>query len=407
MSSSLPESGPALFTAERARLSDEALLARLVGFDSTSAHSNLPIADFIADYLDLPGIRTTRNPSPDGTKTNLVVEVGPATDPDRRDGLVLSGHMDVVPATEPDWQSDPFELLALDDRLVGRGACDMKGFVALAINTAARLRPDALAAPLALVITYDEEVGTLGAHQFAHTWPDDHPLPRRAIIGEPTSLRAVRLHKGHARGVVEIGGTPAHSGYPHLGHSAIEPLGRAIVALGELGRELREERPEQSEHFPEVPFVALNLAIVEGGSAINIVPERARLEIGYRILPGMDSAQIDERVRRCLARALDGEDWRYEPGSTSPPMLLDEEHDLHQAVCRLAGQEETVSASYATDAGWFDRVGFDCLLYGPGDIGVAHKPNEWLPRAELERCARDLETLVDHYCTRPLASPSR
>lgn len=381
-------------------LSDLDLLARLVAFDSTSHHSNLPIADAICEYLDRPGIRIERNPNAGGDKTNLVVEVGPETPADRS-GLMLSGHMDVVPATEPEWQSDPFELVDQGDRVVARGACDMKGFVALAVNAAARWseRSDEMRAPLALVITFDEEIGTLGAHHFVDTWPlDDHPLPRRSVIGEPTSLQAVRLHKGHARGHLVLRGTPAHSGYPHLGRSAIEPMGRAIVALSQLGEELRGELHEASEFFPEVPFVALNLARLDGGSAINIVPDHCRLDIGFRVLPGLDADDVHARIRKTLQSVLEGEDWRYQAGDQSPPMSLPADHDLHRAVCALNDQAETVSASYATDAGWFQTGGFDCVLYGPGDIGVAHKPNEWVPKAELEQCAADLDRLVDTFC---------
>lgn len=381
-------------------LSDVELLARLVSFDSTSHNSNLPIADAISDYLDRPGIRIQRNPSADGQKTNLVVEIGPETPADR-DGLMLSGHMDVVPATEPEWQSDPFELVDRGERLVARGACDMKGFVALAVNAAVRWADcaDRLTAPLALVITFDEEIGTLGARHFVDTWPlADHPLPRRSVIGEPTSLQAVRLHKGHARGKLIVRGTPAHSGYPHLGHSAIEPMGRALVALSAVGEELRTERHDASEHFPEVPFVALNLARIQGGSAINIVPDHCLLEIGLRVLPGMKAHDVHVRLEAALQDVLGGEDWSYEIGDESPPMSLDDDHDLHRAVCDLAGQSETVSASYATDAGWFQEGGFDCVLYGPGDIGVAHKPNEWVPKDELARCRDGLDTLVRRFC---------
>lgn len=219
-----------------ALLSDAELLRRLVGYDSTSRNSNLPIADFIADYLDRPGVRIARNLSPDGDKANLVIRLGPAdADPTRR-GLVLSGHMDVVPADEDGWESEPFTLTAREDRYVGRGACDMKGFLALAMNRTRALDPARLARPLALVFTYDEELGTLGARHFVETW-DAQTLPRDAVIGEPTSLAVVRMHKGYLKLRVAFTGRAAHSGYPHLGQNAIEPAGRAIVALASLRRE--------------------------------------------------------------------------------------------------------------------------------------------------------------------------
>ncbi len=383
-------------------LSDVELLRRLVGFDSTSRNSNLPIADFICDYLDRPGVRVTRHPSPDGEKTNLVVLVGPEPDADRA-GLMLSGHMDVVPAEEPEWRSDPFELTETDTAWVGRGACDMKGFVALAINTAARAAAARAAtaelrSPLALVLTYDEEVGTLGAHHFARTWPAERPLPRAAVIGEPTSLEVVRLHKGHCKLHLELTGKSAHSGYPHLGQSAIEPAGRAIVALARLRRALESESCPHGEHFPEVPFVALNVARIEGGSAVNIIPDRCRIDLGFRVLPGMEAGQIAEQVETALAEALPEGGYVLEHGGESPPLATSEEAGIYRDACALVDQTATVSASYATDAGWFQTAGFECVLFGPGTIAVAHRPNESIPKHELARGAELLARLVESRC---------
>ena len=381
-------------------LTDAELLARLVGFDSTSRYSNRPIAEFIQDYLDLPGVRIASQPAPEEDKLNLVVSYGPEVEADRG-GLVLSGHMDVVPAEEPEWTSDPFELTETDDAYVGRGSADMKGFDALAINTLARLAAEGreLARPLCLLLTYDEELGTLGAHHFVQTWDlAANPLPRRAIIGEPTSLEVVRMHKGHAKAKLTVRGRSAHSGYPHLGHNAIEPMGRAIAALGKFRKELEGESCPNAEHFPEVPFVALNLARMRAGTAINIIPETAELDLGIRVLPGMDAAAIWQRAEALLASTLEGEEYHFERLNQSPPMLMAEDHDLAQRLYAKMGQEATVSASYATDAGWFADGGFDCLLWGPGTIEVAHRPNESIPKAELHRASDLLAEVVAEVC---------
>ncbi len=385
-------------TTPKHLLSDRELLSRLVAFDSTSRNSNLPIADFICDYLDRPGIRLECSPSPAGDKVNLVVVAGPEVDAERRDGLVLCGHLDVVPAEEPEWRSNPFELTERDGDLVGRGACDMKGFVALAVNNLARAAGESLRRPLALLLTYDEEVGTVGARDFVHTWPQSRPLPRPMIIGEPTSLEVVRMHKGVCQHRITITGKSAHSGYPHLGHSAIEPAGRLISALAQVRRELESESCPHGEHFGEVPFVALNVGLVEGGTAVNVVPERCQIRLSFRPLPGMDAAPISERVRAAAATALAGERYQVEDVGESPPLLLDEDNDLYRDLCRLLGQEHTASASYGTDAGWLQRGGFDCLLWGPGTIEVAHRPNESMPKAELARGAELLEGVVHHFC---------
>ena len=384
-------------------LSDVELLSCLVSFDTTSHNSNLPVADFICDYLDRPGVRIERNPSPDGEKANLIVTVGPWVDGESRQGLVLSGHMDVVPALEPEWQSDPFELTETDDAYVGRGACDMKGFVALAVNSAASAAAASAAGgrlrhPLALILTYDEELGTLGAGHFARSWPAERPLPRRTIVGEPTSLEVVRMHKGHATVRLAFRGKSAHSGYPHLGSNAIEPAGRAISALAELRRTLESEPCPHGEHFPEVPFVALNVARVRGGTAVNIVPDRCVIDVGIRVLPGMQARPIAGRIREAVAAALCGEPFEIGRVEESPPLLLDEGNDLYRGVCEMLGQDQTVSVSYATDAGWFATAGFDCLIWGPGTIEVAHKPNESMPKDEYARASEILGQIVDRYC---------
>ena len=379
-------------------LPDAELLARLVAFDTTSHNSNLPIADFICDYLDRPDVRIDRNPSADGEKVNLVVTVGPEVDPDTRDGLVLSGHTDVVPAAEPGWRSDPFALAETETGYVGRGACDMKGFVALAVNQAARASGRSLRRPLTLILTYDEELGTLGAHRFVSTWPRERPLPRRTIVGEPTSMKVVRMHKGHATVSLALPGRGAHSGYPHLGRNAIEAAGKAIRALSELRRALESEHPPNREHFPEVPFVALNVARVHGGTAVNVVPDRCVLDIGFRILPGMKSRPIAERIRAAVDDALDGEPFEMRDVEESPPLLLDEDNDLYTALCRAFDQSETVSVSYATDAGWLHSAGYECLIWGPGSIEVAHKPNEWMPKDEYHRASELLNGFVDRFC---------
>jgi acetylornithine deacetylase len=384
----------------RAHLSDAELLARLVGFDSTSRNSNLPIADFLCDYLDRPGVRIARNLSPDGGKTNVIAWLGPEPEGDRR-GLVLSGHMDVVPADEEGWRHDPFALADEGDRWVGRGSCDMKGFLALAANLAAEARTDRWRAPLALVFTYDEEVGTLGAKRLTESFPAAERLPRSAIIGEPTSLRVARTHKGHAKLRVTLHGVSAHSGYPHLGTNAIEPAGRVIVALAALRRELEAEAPPNRELFPEVPYVPLNVGTVHGGSAINVVPDRCVVEVGFRPLPGVTSEELVERVSRAARAAAAPFEPAIELLSDSPPMLLDEASPIHRHLCELVGQSAGASVSFATDAGWLQRLGMDCAIFGPGSIEVAHKPNEFLPKDEFAAARGFLERTVDHFCLEP------
>ncbi len=386
----------------RTLLTDPELLARIVAFDTVSSKSNLPLANFIADYLDRPGVRIERHPSPDGTKGNLIVRVGPERE-DRK-GLALSGHMDVVPAGEPGWESDPFTLTDRGDRWVGRGACDMKGFVALAVNLVAEAAsPERLArmtAPLALVLTYDEEVGTLGARWLAEDFQGLESLPRAMIVGEPTSLAVVGLHKGHLKMRATFSGKSAHSGYPHLGANAIVPAGRAIVALAELGAMLEREGAPSGERFPDVPFAAINVGTVRGGSAINIVPDACIVEIGVRTMPGLESDRLAPRVEAAIASVPlpAGVTLRTEILSDSPPMSLAPEAPIHRLLCELNRQEGTRSVGFATDAGWLACAGFDCAVFGPGTIEVAHKPNEWMPKPEYAKAREIVEQTIARLC---------
>ncbi len=383
-------------SAVPAQLPSTEILRRLVGFDSVSRNSNLPIADFIAEIVDRPGVRIRRQRSPDATKTNLIIEAGPPVDPDSRDGLVLCGHMDVVPAEEPEWQSDPFELVQRDGRFVGRGSADMKGFLALAMASLASTDPARLRAPLVLLYTYDEELGCIGAHHFTEHWPHPETLPRHVVVGEPTSLRAVRTHKGHLKLRLGVLGATAHSGYPHLGHNAIEPVARAVCALSTLRDVLASERVASSASFADVPFVALNIGLINGGVAVNVVPDRCDLEIGLRVLPGMAPEQLVDRVRDTIAPVLAGERWELDMTGDSPPFMLDPDRPVYRDVTGLLNQRAEASVAFATDAGWLQTAGFDCVICGPGDIAVAHKPNESLSIEEFQAAGRFLDTLVRH-----------
>ena len=373
------------------------LLERLVAFDSVSRNSNLPIADFIAGYLDRPGVRIDRVPSADKSKANLIIVAGPPTD--GREGLALSGHMDVVPADEPEWESNPFQLTQRDDHCYGRGVADMKGFLALAMNQLASVDPGNLRHPLALIFTYDEEVGTMGARRFAEHWAHPEALPRHTVIGEPTSLKVARMHKGHIKLRLTFRGRPAHSGYPHLGYNAIEPAGKAIVALSGLRAELERERPELGRFFEPVPFVTLNVAQVAGGVAVNIIPERCVLDVGVRLLPGMEREPMLRRIKERVVDVLGVAPFEFEMINESPPMLVESDAGIFKACCAEVDQAGEHTIAYTTDGGWFQQAGLECVVFGPGSIEVAHRPNEKIALSQLKAGAEILDRLVRRFCS--------
>lgn len=380
------------------RLSDLDLLTRLVGFDTASSNSNLPLVDFVCDYLEGTGARIHRLPSEDGTKANLAVVIGPERSD--REGLTLCGHSDVVPATESDWSSDPFRAVRRDDAVFGRGTADMKGFLALAVAALAEADAAALDRPLALLFTYDEEIGTLGARRLVETGGLPEPLPRRTIVGEPTSLAPARLHKGHLRARIAVRGRAAHSGVPHVGRSAIEPAARVVVALAELRRALERETPEHAAAFPEVPFVTLNVGSIHGGGAANVIPDRCEVELGARPLPGMDAGALVARIRNAVADAIGDVPYEIEVVGDSPSAFLDDRSDLWAWLSRDrdVASDGPASVPFATDAGWLQQLGFECVIWGPGSIELAHRANECVPLADLARARETIGRAVGRWC---------
>lgn len=381
-----------------ARLSDPHLLARLVAMNTARPNGNLPLVDFLAEYLDRPGVRIRKLSAPEGPKANLYVEIGPEPAGDRG-GLLLSGHTDVVPADEPEWATDPFRLTLQGANVHGRGATDMKGFVAVATNVASEIDAASLRAPLALLLTYDEEVGTLGARHFAESWTERERLPRQAIIGEPTRLAVVRAHKGIVELHITVTGRSAHSGYPHLGTSAVEPLAAIVSGLAALRRELERERGDASAWFPEVPFVPLNVGTMRGGVAPNVIPDRATAEVTVRPLPGMQVAPLVERVRGVVGRAAGGAPWTMEVAAESPPMQTPADAPVIRALLELTDQREAQTVSYATDAGWLQTLDLECAIFGPGDIATAHRANEYVALGELTTARGILERVIGRMCT--------
>jgi acetylornithine deacetylase len=386
------------------RLSDVEILERLVAFDTTSSRSNLPLVDFVCECLDRRGLRIHRMPSENGEKANLAIVAGPLRGD--REGLTLCGQTDVVPALEPGWESDPFEAAPRDGAIFGRGTADMKGFLALAIRTLLEADPERLDRPLALLFTYDEEVGTRGARRLFESGGPPEPLPRRTIVGEPTSLVPARLHKGHLRVRIVVEGKAAHSGLPHLGRSALEPAARVVLALEELRRALEGERPPRANAFPQVPFAALNVGRIDGGAAANVIPDRCEIELGARLLPGMNSGEFVARVREAVERAAGHATWRLEMTAESPPAELEEGSDLWEWLEGEAARPmhpsspAAESVSFATDAGWLQRLGFECAIWGPGSIEVAHRANEFIPLADLAAAHDTLVRAVDRWCKR-------
>ncbi|SCY94573.1 acetylornithine deacetylase [Paracoccus tibetensis] len=355
----------------------ETLLARLVGFDSVVGRPNAPIIGFVQNWLAGHGVRAHVLQGPEGDRANLFATIGPADRP----GYVLSGHLDVVPATEPGWQGDPFTLRPDGERLIGRGACDMKGFVAAMLAMVPELAAMDLGAPIHLALSYDEEAGCRGVPHLLAALPDLCARPLGAIIGEPSNLTPVLAHKGKAAIRLTARGVPGHSSRPDLGANAIHALVPALAAAVAQASAL-ETGPQDARFAP--PFSSLQVGTVAGGQALNIIPDTACAEIETRAIAGVDPLSLLEPVR-AVARAAGIE---LHELSHYPALALDPDHPLAALAQDLAGRAPLGAVSFGTEAGLYQQAGIPAVICGPGDIGRAHKPEEYLTRGELaETCA--------------------
>lgn len=363
------------------------ILERLVAFDTTSHLSNLALIEWVEAYLADLGVASRRVPSADGVKSNLLATLGPPVE----GGVVLSGHTDVVPVKGQAWTSEPFTLTRRDDRLFGRGASDMKGFIALALAAA----PDFLAAklpkPIHLAFSYDEEIGCFGAPAMIEVIGRELPRPALVVVGEPTSMEVVSGHKGITAWRVTVTGREAHSAQTHLGVSANMAAVRLMASLAELAARLEREADPTSPFLPKHP--TLTIGKVAGGTAGNILARECQFIFDLRALPGQDARQqlagflelagtVDAEIK---ARAPEG-GVRVEQVANVPPLRPDPDNVAEPFVRRLAGDNGPARvASFASEAGQFQVSGLPTVLCGPGSIDQAHQADEYVDISQMER----------------------
>jgi acetylornithine deacetylase len=386
------------------------LTRQLVQADTVSDQPNAAIFGALADRLEGLGLSVRLQLlGGDGepAKANLVAVAGPAAP----GGLVLSGHMDVVPfAGQPGWTREPLGLTAAGDRLYGRGTSDMKGFLAQCVEAIRRLDPGSLTLPVVLLFTSDEEVGCRGAERLVPDLPDllgDVPLPRLAWIGEPTSWRIFHAHKGIAEFEVRVIGSGGHSSVPEAGVNAIAVAGRAIAAIGALQEELRAERRAEWEAlFPAAPYTTFNFGTIRGGTASNMIAEACSFRVSYRPLPDEDPRSVWQRVRERI-EAMEARDWgspdlRGEVTLSEPLLVpgMDSPRGsaLEGALFDVLEETTSAGAPYCTDGGQFARAGIDSLICGPGDLDQAHQPDESIQRAALERGPDLILRVLERLC---------
>ena len=356
------------------------MIRALVGFDTTSVKSNLPLIDFVRDYLRGYGIESRYVVSEDGTKANLWVTVGP----DVPGGVVISGHTDVVPVDGQPWDSDPFGLVEKDGRLYGRGTADMKSYIAIALSLVPEMLIRPLQRPIHFALTHDEEVGCIGAPRLIKDVVENLPRPGAVIIGEPTEMQVVDAHKGINSFVTTVTGHEAHSSLTHQGVNAVMTAGRLIAFLSDLAAE-KATNPEPNSRF-DPPYSTIHVGTIEGGTALNIVSRLCEFKWEIRALPGDDPAETVARLNEFCRRELLPTMRRValETGIETvsklivPALSPDPGSPAEQLAFALTGTNATHAVSYATEGGQFQEAGLPAVVCGPGSIEQAHKPNEFI-----------------------------
>lgn len=380
-------------------------LAKLVSIDSVSARSNAEIVEYLAARCEAAGLKVSRLQYPDESgieKLNLVAQTsvcdpegGGASDSQAEAcatvELALVGHTDTVPY-DPAWISAT-KLTERDGKLYGRGACDTKAFIAAALTAIESLDLKQLKRPLALVLTADEEVGCLGAKRLAEARIF---RARYAIVGEPTSLQPMRLGKGYCLAEITVRGREAHSAYPALGASANFRAARLIIAIEAIAKKLQEE--QQNGFDP--PYTTLNVGIVKGGTARNIIAGECYFTLEWRPVPNQKTGRVLDLVKRAVEelREQDPEfdceinaaraDESFETPAGSPLV-----HLLEENTGRQSG-----TVAFGTEAPQMISLGAEAVVFGPGDIRVAHRTGEFVPVDQLEKCVQVLTSAIKRLC---------
>ncbi|QNA83528.1 acetylornithine deacetylase [Sphingomonas sp. So64.6b] len=372
-------------------------LARLIAFDTTSRDSNLALIEYIEGYLGGLGVLSRRIANPEGSKANLYATLGPSV----AGGVILSGHTDVVPVDGQLWSSDPFTLTRRGDRLYGRGACDMKGFLALALATAPDFASAGNARPVHFAFSYDEEVGCLGAPSMIHELVTELPSPAAVIVGEPTNMEVVSGHKGISSWRITVTGHEAHSSLTHLGISANMVAVALMNQLAGIAAALEHHADPASLYCPG--HATLTIGQINGGTAVNILARECVFVFDLRVQPGQDTdAIIAPFLAECarqdvLMRArFEGAGVEVVRRSTTPSFAPEPDGEAERLTRRLAGDNGPARVvSYAAEAGQFQQAGYSVVICGPGSIEQAHQPDEYLEIAQLERGAAFMARLCE------------
>lgn len=375
-------------------------LARLIAYSTVSRDSNLVLIEWARSYLEGLGARTRITYDSDRRKANLFATLGP----DAPGGVVLSGHTDVVPVDGQKWDTDPFRAEIAGDTMYGRGTADMKGFVAAALALAPEFVRNGLRQPLHFALSYDEEIGCVGVRGMIADLVAAGIKPACVLVGEPTSMRVVIGHKGKHGYRCTVRGLSCHSAYAPQGVNAVEAAAEIVAYLKRMARRFRDKGP----HDPlfDITHTTVHTGVIEGGTALNIVPKACSFDFEFRHLPGDDPQALFNEVKAFAETELlpemrrvdpaSGFDWA--PLSIMPGLNVGSDSEPARLALALTDFRDVGKVSYGTEASLFQQAGIPAIVCGPGSIEQAHKPNEYISLDQLSQCEQYLRRLMQRMC---------
>ncbi len=376
------------------------MIERLIGFDTTSRNSNLELIEFVRQYLAGHGVESRLTLDASERKANLYATVGP----EDRPGIMLSGHTDVVPVDGQDWDTDPFSVTEKDGQLYGRGTSDMKSFLAIALTFVPEMLRRGLETPIHLALSYDEEVGCIGVHGLIQDFANLPIRPFACIVGEPTEMRVVSAHKGKRSYVCRVRGHECHSSMIHAGVNAVEVAAEIVAHLRSMARRFRDDGPHDPDFDP--PYTSVHTGVINGGTALNIVPKDCAFEFEWRHLPEhnpdeifAEVAQVVESLIPEMQAVAPETGIAIEELSAIIGLGTDPAEEVVALVKSLTGQNTTEKVSFGTEAGAFQAAEVPTVVCGPGSINQAHKPNEFISFEQISLCETFMGRLLDRVCT--------
>lgn len=379
------------------RLTPLEILRKLVSFPTVSRDTNLPLIDWVEEYLSLHGIDAHRYLDPDEPKAALFAHVGPWED----GAIVLSGHTDVVPVDGQPWESDPFEVIEKDGKYFGRGTCDMKGFDALAIWAMVEAQHAGVKRPLQIALSFDEEIGCTGAPPMIEAMQPVLPKGSSVIVGEPSMMRAVSGHKGGTGFNTHVQGFEVHSSLLDRGVNAIMYGAKLIEWANDMNAQNQAAQPDDLAAMFDPPYTTVHVGMIEGGTAHNITAKDCRFAVDFRVVPGEDKDVWEARYRQRVAEVealmqsvVPDTKIEISPRFDVPALQPENDGEAESLVRVLTGDNASHVVSYGTEAGQFQNAGYSAVICGPGDIAQAHQPNEFITVAEFEAGQAFMEKLV-------------